>query len=408
MSIESNAATVEAVDRPDNEGDHDMTTITASNVRSLQSGLWCALLFAVLALLGSAPATAAPAPLRVSGISPAVADRGELVTITGDGFGAHNLQVTVGGERVALVSATGSKASFRVPQLGAVGDVRVEARNPGGHTGGIGLRVRFDGHTAAVVDEAAAVSAPVGSDGGTIGVAGMSLAIPAGAVPEGTTITATPLRALQGSPFAAAPVGLKLEPSGLVLLRPATLSLPKPAGAGAVVGFGFDGDGTDFHLVPTTTSGDTVELKVWHFSGAGTLTATLTELNTVLGYQTTRAHGRAEQRIAAALLDAAANGSDPAQAIFDALVDWRRSVSNGLTVAWDTARLDFFELAFGEWQAWLAYVQEYRDTLTPAQGATFDAFISVDTAARESSGGRRRPALASALPRPRATPLGTT
>lgn len=333
----------------------------------------------VLAALAIAPsASAEPAPLQVSGIRPAVADRGELVTISGGGFGARNLEVTVGGERVELVSATGSTASFRVPRLGAVGDVVVEARNPGGITGRIGLRVRFDGNTVAVVDEAAAVSVPLGSEGGTIGIAGMTLAIPAGAVPEGTTITATPLRSLQGSPFAAAPVGLKLEPSGLVLLQPATLTLPKPQGEGVVVGFGFDGDGDGFHLVPTSGSGDTVQLRVWHFSGAGTLTARLSELNTVLDYETTRAEAQAEQRIAAALTDAALNGSDPAQAIFDALVDWRRSLSNGLQVAWDTARLDFFELAFGEWQAWQAYVQEYRDSLSPAQGATLDAFIRVD------------------------------
>jgi hypothetical protein len=69
------------------------------------------------------------------------------------------------------------------------------------------------------------------------------------------------------------------------------LTLPRPSGPGALVGFGFDGDGDELHLVPTTVSGDAVQLKVWHFSGAGTLTATLGELSAVLGYQTTRAHG---------------------------------------------------------------------------------------------------------------------
>ena len=335
----------------------------------------------VLAALAAAQSAGAePAPLRLTSISPVVADRGELVTIEGGGFGAGNLEVTVGGERVELVSATGSRASFRVPALGAVGEVVVEARNPGGITGRVGLRVRFDGTTVAVAEEAAAVSVPVGGEGGTIEVAGMTLAIPAGAVPAGTTITATPLVSLRGSPFAAAPVGLKLEPSGLVLLRPATLTLPKPQGEGVVVGFGFDGDGSDLHLLPPSVSGDTVQLKISHFSGAGTLTARLSELNAVLDYETTRAQGQAEQRIAAALVDAQLTGSDPAQAIFDALADWRRSVSNGLQVAWDTARLDFFELAFGEWQAWQAYVQEYRDSLSPAQGATLDTFIRFDTA----------------------------
>ena len=326
-------------------------------------------LVVVLAALVTAHSAwaAAPAPLLLTSISPQVAERGELVTIRGDGLAAGTLEVTVGGERVELLDRRSDRASFRVPALGAVGDVQVAARKPGGRFPEIGLTVRFDGRTSAVADAAAAVASEIGSDGGMIAVEGMSLAIPPGALPEKTTITATPLRSLQGSPFAAAPVGLKLEPSGLVLLRPATLTLPKPSGPGTVVGFGFDGNGEELHLVPATVSGDTVQLKVWHFSGAGTLTARLSELNAVLGYQTTRAHGRAEQRIAAALIDAAANGSDPGQAIFDALADWRLSVSNGLQVARDATRLDFFELAFGEWQAWQAFVQEYRDTVTPEQ-----------------------------------------
>src|SRR3990170_1185480 len=109
-----------------------------------------------MAAIAAGPALGAPAPLKLTSISPAVADRGELVTITGGGFGARNLEVSVGGDRVELVSATGSRANFRVPALGAVGDVVVVARNPGGITGRIGLRVRFDGNTVAVADEAAA------------------------------------------------------------------------------------------------------------------------------------------------------------------------------------------------------------------------------------------------------------
>ena len=331
------------------------------------------------AIAPSAQAGGKPNPLELSSITPAVADRGGLVTVRGGGLAAGTLELTVGGERVDLFDRRSDRASFRVPALGAVGEVEVVARKPGGRFAEIGLTVRFDGQTAAVADESAAVSVPVGADGGTIAVEGMSLAIPAGAVPEGTEITATPLRSLQGSPFSAAPVGLKLEPSGLVLLRPATLTLPKPSGTGTVVGFGFDGDGDELHLVPAKLAGDTVELKVWHFSGAGTLTARLSELNAVLSYETTRAHGRAEQRIATALIDAAENGSDPGPAIFDALANWRLSVSNGLQVARDAARLDFFELAFGEWQAWQAYVQEYRDSVTPDQASTFDIFIRFDS-----------------------------
>ena len=344
--------------------------------------LRCALLCIAAGTLTLGRADAAPAVkslLKIDSISPAVADRGELVTISGRGFGAGNLEATIAGERMELVSATGSRATFRVPRLGAVGDVVVEARNPGGHVGRIGLQVRFDGHAEAVVDDSAAVSTPVGSDGGTIGVAGMTLAIPAGAVPEGTTITATPLLSLQGSPFAATPVGLKLEPSGLVLLQPATLTLPKPEGAGTVVGFGFDGDGDALHLVPAKLSGDSVELKVWHFSGAGVLTARLDELAAALAYEPAPAHQAAEQRIAAALVDQQVNGTDPGPAIAAALRQWRTSsVSRGLQIAGAETRLDYFEFAFGEWLAWLAYLQEYRETISPADASFFDTASALD------------------------------
>jgi hypothetical protein len=334
----------------------------------MRTGLIALALLAAMSVIGG-PADAASSPaVTIRSITPSIADRGALAELTGNGLGGPNVRIDVGGAPAHVVSATGSKATFRVPALAGPGRVVVRATNPGGRAGEIPLTVRFDGSTAAHLDEAAATRQTFGDAGGSIAVAGMELAIPAGAVPEGTTITATPLRALEGSPFAGAPVGLKLEPSGLVLLQPATLTLPKPAGAGTVVGFGFDGDGADFHLVPTSVSGDTVQLKVWHFSGAGAVSATVAELNAVFGYEPTPAHLQAEHLIAAALATEAGGGAPAGQAIFDALNQWQfRSVLRGLQVARDTERLDFFELAFGEWQAWSAYVQEYDSRFTPSQ-----------------------------------------
>ena len=173
--------------------------------------LLTAVVLATLAAIApSAQAGGTPKnPLELSSISPAVAERGELVTVRGNGLAAGTLEVTVGGERVELLDRRTDRASFRVPALSAVGEVLVVARKPGGRSAEIGLTVRFDGRTAAVADASAAVASEIGSDGGVIAVEGMALAIPAGAVPEGTTITATPLRSLQGSPFAAAPVGFE-------------------------------------------------------------------------------------------------------------------------------------------------------------------------------------------------------
>ena len=80
-----------------------------------------------------------------------------------------------------------------------------------------------------------------------------------------------------------------------------------------------------------------------------------------------------------ALVDAQINGSNPGPAIFVALRNWRSSsVSHGLQIAGTTTRLDFFELAFGEWLAWLAYLQEYRDTLAAADSSFFDTAGALD------------------------------
>ena len=165
----------------------------------------------------------------------------------------------------------------------------------------------------------------------------MTLAIPAGAVPEGTEITATPLRSLAG--LAVRGRAGRAE-AGAVRARAAAArdaDAAEAAGPGTVVGFGFDGDGEELHLVPATVSGDTVQLKVWHFSGAGTLTASAERA--AAPCSATRRPGRTGGPSSGSpppCIDAAANGSDPAQAIFDALADWRRSVSNGLQVARDT------------------------------------------------------------------------
>src|SRR5687768_15500423 len=104
----------------------------------------------VAILVAAALADSAAAAGRIASINPTVADRGGTVSIAGNGFGGPNVRITVGGEPAALVSATGSRATFRVPPLGPVGDVEVVARNPGGHVGRIGLTVRFDGNTVPV------------------------------------------------------------------------------------------------------------------------------------------------------------------------------------------------------------------------------------------------------------------
>jgi hypothetical protein len=338
-----------------------------------------ALLAALLVSTGavSDAGAAGPAPaVTIDAVSPTRAERGGLATISGNGFGGPNVRITVDGARADVVGATGNRATFRVPALAGPGRVLVRATNPGGRAGQIEQSVHFDGTALARVDEARATGEPIGEAGGAISVAGMTLEIPAGAVPEGETITLTPLSSVVGSPFAAAPVGVKMEPSGLVLLKPATLTFPRPAGAGQVVAFGFDGSGQSFHLIPYTADAHNVSVRVWHFSGAGAVSVSAGELNEAFGYEPTPAHELAEQRIAAALAQALPPDEQEAL-IFAALRDWyQSSVRTGLQVA-SSGELAFFELAFGEWQAWLGTAALYStSSWTQQQNEAFSLAVS--------------------------------
>jgi hypothetical protein len=74
-------------------------------------------------------------------IAPAAARVGDPVTITGRGFGAFNVQVSVGGVPAPVLSANGNRVTFRVPEHAPSGATQVIAVNPGGHSGSIGFHV---------------------------------------------------------------------------------------------------------------------------------------------------------------------------------------------------------------------------------------------------------------------------
>ena len=98
----------------------------------------------VFLLAAIAPATSAPVfaqAARIVCISPATARSGDTVTIDGNGFGAHNVQIEVGGVRATVLAANGHQVTFRVPDTVAPGNVLVTATNPGGRSGTITLRV---------------------------------------------------------------------------------------------------------------------------------------------------------------------------------------------------------------------------------------------------------------------------
>ena len=78
---------------------------------------------------------------HIDSISPSCASVGDQVTITGQGFGAHNVSIAVGGVQAQVVGANGHSATFIVPAGAPLGSTTVTATNPGGHTGSIAFKV---------------------------------------------------------------------------------------------------------------------------------------------------------------------------------------------------------------------------------------------------------------------------
>lgn len=98
-----------------------------------------------------------------------------------------------------------------------------------------------------------------------------------------TKVTMTPLSSIGGAPMSGGLAGgVKLEPEGLTLNEPATLTITPEGDApplGAQTGFLAQGDGEDFHLYPLAFGPD-LQLELLHFTIAGAGSATATDRQT--------------------------------------------------------------------------------------------------------------------------------
>jgi hypothetical protein len=100
-----------------------------------------------------------------------------------------------------------------------------------------------------------------------------TLLVPAGSVPSGTQVSIVPLTHLSSTDLPAPPVGgVLLEPDGLVLLRPATLSVtyPGPAKPTLLLTGKHDGTGMSFTLPAEGSPGSAALLG--HFSSGADIT----------------------------------------------------------------------------------------------------------------------------------------
>ena len=116
-----------------------------------------ALAISIVAAAVAAPGARAQAS-RIDSIAPASARAGDRVTITGRGFGSHNVQVTVDGIPAEVLTATGHNVVFAVPPGTRAGVVPVITANPGTQLGTVDFRVLegvlLKGHPAAPVGDA--------------------------------------------------------------------------------------------------------------------------------------------------------------------------------------------------------------------------------------------------------------
>lgn len=125
------------------------------------------------------------------------------------------------------------------------------------------------------LEEGAAVTATIGSEGGTLSTTGAdgtayTLTVPPEALFSDVDITMTPITAAEGVPLGDAQAGgVRLEPAGLAFLDLVTVEMSGPAIPAEAVGFLADGDGDNFHPAPSTAGDGSVTVATSHFSDVG-------------------------------------------------------------------------------------------------------------------------------------------
>jgi len=119
--------------------------------RTIGNTLFVVCAFVIVTVL-SAQISEAQQAARIDTVSPSQTAPGQVVTITGIGFGGPNVRITVRGVPAEVISATGSQVTFLVPYGIPTGPTEITATNPGGHTGRIAFFVSGTGNAPPAVD----------------------------------------------------------------------------------------------------------------------------------------------------------------------------------------------------------------------------------------------------------------
>ncbi len=133
-----------------------------------------------------------------------------------------------------------------------------------------------------------------GSDGTTY-----QLSVPAGALPQDTLITMTPVAGISNLPLSGGLGGaVKFEPEGLTFIKDAILTIgpSKAIPASSQITFGFSGSGEDM-VIGSAMSGNDIRMVIRHFSGAGVGNGTSADKAVVLNRIANRVEARLESEV---------------------------------------------------------------------------------------------------------------
>jgi hypothetical protein len=144
------------------------------------------------------------------------------------------------------------------------------------------------------LDTANLVDALIPEKGGQVTLtlpngAAFQLTIPEGALLNDQEITMTPITRIDGMLLSGGLIaGVELQPEGLVLDKPATLTITVPRGYNVkqMVGIAYHGKGTGFHLDLATGDGKTITMLIDSFSGHGAASGTKGDISNQAGQPT--------------------------------------------------------------------------------------------------------------------------
>ena len=183
------------------------------------------------------------------------------------------------------------------------------------------------------LDTERSASAVVPTSGGTVSTSAtdgsrFTLSLPPDASLDTREISLTPVSAIEGLPLSGDLVAaVQLEPEGLSLLKPATLTieLPAPVPAEDLMGFAYHGSGEGFYLTPLEVNGTTLTFQLTHFSGVGAAEGTAADCEAI-EERGLLPEDRAQQRLACVLKNAGNNpenlSNEDLEVIEDIFRDW--------------------------------------------------------------------------------------